>query len=538
VEGRNRFTVDDGHLAILRGDGPGIHAIVTSLRAEDAATATELNALAADQWLVDPKAGRRPSPEEVDLAAASADAREQRAAGRLWAAGVRTALVSMDGNALDRFTEALDAVVPELRSHSAALALELDVTRRWGAVLGAEGVEPSEIEALARDARTAELPHVVIEATALLALQRLVEGDVEEATRVARRGSRMARTEALPRPEYMANLVLARVRRSAGMPHLAAHILSSLRRFAPPPWVPWIDFERALTGAFEGVRESTGTAARAIADAVAAAVDGRREDFDAIYDSLLESVSRFVPFVEELVELRQLLDPHRIVSEEGPVAEFLRGERPLPPRGFHGIGRSRSDSQEAPIRCVGAPSVAGRRVLAPGAGLLGEVYVPPTEGGTRRHVRTETALAVLALRHGEPLPEPEFFREVYGFELVPEIHGRTMDVLLHRVRQALGDAAELVRDADTVRLDLHGAIVVPDPRALMPLEDRILWTLAQEGSGSAKEAAQRLGVSVRTVQSALRALVESGACSTRRSGRRISYEVEDTTFTEPTIQPS
>ena len=103
------------------------------------------------------------------------------------------------------------------------------------------------------------------------------------------------------------------------------------------------------------------------------------------------------------------------------------------------------------------------------------------------------------------------------------------------MRRAIGDAGTVLdSDDDRFRLLLTRSLLVPDPRSGRSLEDRVLRLLSRGGGESAKEAAQQLGVSLRTAQLALKALVEDGALSTRRVGRSTEYQVEDTTFSEPT----
>ena len=45
---------------------------------------------------------------------------------------------------------------------------------------------------------------------------------------------------------------------------------------------------------------------------------------------------------------------------------------------------------------------------------------------------------------------------------------------------------------------------------------------------------ERAGAPLRSVQHALKRLVEGGACEAIKRGRVVCYRVEDTTFTEPT----
>ena len=83
----------------------------------------------------------------------------------------------------------------------------------------------------------------MLEASALRTLSTAERGDISAALAIARRVSRMARTESLPQSEYLANLVLARIRRLDNKPHLATRILHALYSVAPSPWLPWLAWE-------------------------------------------------------------------------------------------------------------------------------------------------------------------------------------------------------------------------------------------------------------------------------------------------------
>ena len=101
--------------------------------------------------------------------------------------------------------------------------LGAELGRAWCALMGgaAAGLD-AELAALFARASASRDPARVIEATALRAMAALSLGNLPEAVAFARRASRMARTEALPPSELLANLVLGRVRRRSGKPHLAA----------------------------------------------------------------------------------------------------------------------------------------------------------------------------------------------------------------------------------------------------------------------------------------------------------------------------
>jgi DNA-binding transcriptional ArsR family regulator len=85
-----------------------------------------------------------------------------------------------------------------------------------------------------------------------------------------------------------------------------------------------------------------------------------------------------------------------------------------------------------------------------------------------------------------------------------------------------------------VWIDHREPLVAYDPRCSPPPEHSLLQLLAQAGHLTAKQAAEILGMPVRTAQHTLRKLAEDGACRAERDGRRMEYHLEDTTFMEPT----
>ena len=89
-------------------------------------------------------------------------------------------------------------------------------------------------------------PRLVVEMTALRALVLASLGKAGDALVFARRASMMARTEADPDAELLANLVLARMRRHAGKPHLAMRILDAIARLVPEAPRAWLEWERLL----------------------------------------------------------------------------------------------------------------------------------------------------------------------------------------------------------------------------------------------------------------------------------------------------
>ena len=75
---------------------------------------------------------------------------------------------------------------------------------------------------------------------------------------------------------------------------------------------------------------------------------------------------------------------------------------------------------------------------------------------------------------------------------------------------------------------------MPDPRCTRHVHDRLLRVLARQGRATASGAAQEVGLSLRAVQGALKALIEEGVCVSEKDGRQVVYFVEDTTFSDTT----
>ncbi len=377
-------------------------------------------------------------------------------------------------------------------------------------------------------ARRCGLAEVVVEAHALKALALLtISFDDSKAT--ARRASRMGRTEGLPQSEYLANVVLARVRRFAGAPHLASRILTALLTTASPIWRPWIRWE--LVAASARVDQTPTDSASEAMSMFAAADAGDRATMLAHGGRVEARLAGFKQLGDEARSWLSALDAD--VNSAPAITPWLNGELDAVPPSL--IGVSTSAEGETAVYVLALPGAEGRRVLRRGITLASQgrdVHVLPKT--RRKQGRVETLTAVLALAGPKGLPERLCFERVYGFEYVSEMHQGVFDVLLHRGRGYVGDRGQLGRNAGIVKLELSGAILVPDPRCAAPVEDRLLRALVRDGVRTAKEAAENAGVPLRAAQTALRALAEEGVCVAEREGRRIYYRVEDTTFSEPT----
>jgi DNA-binding transcriptional ArsR family regulator len=353
----------------------------------------------------------------------------------------------------------------------------------------------------------------VIEATALRALVAEGSDHRSQALELARRASLMARTEGLPQSEYLAHLVLARVRRSVGRPHLATRILTALRSIASPHWWPWLDWELGVAGG-----AGDGPLARLLSASDA-------QSFLAARAELTAATSTFAPARRDFEALVSLIDPD-CTPGDPEIIEFRSGRATEVPRGLHGAClESGEDDMLAYVSC--APGRSACRLLRPGPGRH---FAQPR----RRQGRLDTALSVLLLAGPGGVETPAFFQGVYGFPFVEELHVGALDVLLHRLRERLGSSAVIQGRTERLAIEVREPIVVCDPRCGHALADLVLKWLAQSRGASAKELSERLEIPLRTIQETLQELVEDGACASHKAGRSVEYRVEDTVFSEPT----
>jgi hypothetical protein len=289
-------------------------------------------------------------------------------------------------------------------------------------------------------------------------------------------------------------------------------------------------------------------AARALLGFLQVVRDGHREEFAEQAAALRKASACWWDLAQESETLLAAVD---VAQDDAParLAPWRRGETTAIPCGLHGIGIPQGadlETETATAFVLAGPQKSGRRILRPGLTLAPEARMLTRESAKNAAagVRTETGIAALALAGPNGLSREDFFRTVYGFPFVPHRHQAVLDVLCHRMRNLLGDAGELRRDgADaggggasgpSLVLILGKPIVVPDMRCALPTSDRVLRALATLGTTSASTAAESLRMPLRTVQAVLQQLVAEGACTVERDGRRVSYRIEDTTFTEVT----
>lgn len=500
-------------------------------------------ALRAVGWVSEPERWSPPTTEEVEALFHAPGAHAVAARVCVW----------MEKAMVARFDEASLAVWVDVHGRlvqedgDELPALWLRTGRAWLALCGDRPVEvpeqAAEIEAAASRAGDGAL---VVDAASLRALALLLTDRLEEATGVARRASRMARTEGLPVQEYLAHLVLARVRRLHGRPAMATRILSSLATVAPRTWWGWIAWEQLLSAgpevagplveALATERGPIQRTASGLHDILVRARSAERAEIVRAFGDLRSHAPTFGGVSEELSAVRVALDPDADPAEAPPaLAAWIRGEVDAMAPGLPGlcIAAGQEGSANAPAAWVVAdPGRAPRRVTRAGVRLAERAI---RVDHTRMRVgREDTALAVLALAGPPGLAIEECFSRVYGFDYEPELHEGTFRVLIHRLKGRLGEAGRIAWGGGRVVLSLEGPLIVADPRCARATDDRVMLALAHSGTATARDIAAALRIPLRTVQSAIRELVEEGACRPEQDGRIVRYVVEDTTFSEPT----
>jgi DNA-binding transcriptional ArsR family regulator len=386
-----------------------------------------------------------------------------------------------------------------------------------------------DLEGLATRAAGARLAAAVVEIPAVRALFAIEAGDHAGGLALARRATLMARTEGIPDAELLANLTLVRARRYNRQTHLGLRILEALDAVATPQWRPWLEWERALAGG-ELAGCATGPAS-ALGALLRAAEAGDRAGFRR-HAEALRAAAVPEPLRREAIAVIAAIDPHAPVDPAAVGSEVLawrQGTATLPPALLHGLA-----VQPAGAYVMLWPDGQSARCLQAGLALLGGPDVARLRQTRLSHGRVETLLAVLALAGPDGLDEATCFARAYGFSYAPALHRGVFDVLLHRVRSAVEGVATIARESGRLALTATRPLLIPDPRTSRSTMDRVLRLLAEHGRASAKEAAARLGVSLRTVQGALSDLAASQACVVERDGRNVTYAIEDSVFSEPT----
>lgn len=377
-----------------------------------------------------------------------------------------------------------------------------------------EGHLDLDLTELRARARAAGRSATIVELTALEALTH-AETSPKEAEALARRGARMAATEELPDPAFLANVTLARIRRLLGRPHLATHILATLARYAPPAWHLWIGWELALSFGHAGAGLLPSSAP--IVAAIRSACAGTEPPCPALFE-------------RDLATLRALSVPDTETTD-AEILAFRHGRSQSVPRGLHGLAAIEDTGALAWVAVEGGQA---RRLLALGLEPFERRGFLPLEQSQRVKGRADMLIAACAMAGEEGIDEEALFLASYGFPFVPELHGGTFGLAIHRARNRLGDVATIERARGRLRLVASRPLLIPDPRCAVGTEDRALQHIALGGAATARAIADALGVSLRSAQLALEALIREGLCDRARVGNAVVYRVEDTTFHEPT----
>jgi hypothetical protein len=488
-------------------------------------------------------------PAEALLEAAVAGtAAERLGAARACVYLERLALLRFDGQRLERLAALHARLADHEEGPEGIVAARLAAL--WADVMlwrpGDVEIRGRELHARAARAQSAA---AVVEATLVRALGALAAGDPEAAVGHARRGSRMSRAEGLVAEEWTAHLVLARLRRLTGKPHLAGHILESLARVVCPAWRAWLCWELTLAAGADaaaplaaalrsdGDRDPAARAALGLDDLVGTARRGEREGFSEARARLAPALGGFAALDAEASAVASALDP--ALPAPAALAAWRDGATDLVPLGLSGlppwpydpVAATRVDHALAFVAVE--PGSRGRRVLRPGVALLpGGPEAEAAYAARRAGHRTDVGLAVLALAGPEGMATPDFFRAVWGFAFLPALHQGTLDVAAFSMRKQIEEHGEVVRGGGRIALRVDHPLVLPDPRCARSTAEHVLRLLARHGVLRAMAAAELLSVSTRTVQNALKQLVLDGFCRTEREGREIRYRVVDTTFSE------
>ncbi|MEM7608959.1 MAG: hypothetical protein AAF411_26725, partial [Myxococcota bacterium] len=383
---------------------------------------------------------------------------------------------------------------------------------------------------LGKEARVGGHGLIAVEAQVLRGLHELAEGNVDGGVTSIRRACRMARVEGAPDLEVLSGIALARARRFQGRPQLALRILRTLSPHAPPSWRRWICWEAVLGGArFPGGRDD-----RSILGALLRTVD--RSETGAGVAAEPRELNAFAAFALEARQAAALLAVRATTDAPKSVAAWLDGQDVELPLQLHGLafaGRT-NEADESCAMLLVRPGKAARRVLARAIPLAQVEYgVDETPASSPTRPRTDAGLAMLAAADGA-MTVPDYFEAAYEYTFERALHGSMLNMHVKRMRERLGEAAQLIRESDTLELRPAHTFLLRDPAWEPSIEDRLLSALAQRQGQSASDLAKRLRTPLRTVQRLLSELQVEAGVSQTKEGRSITYAVEDTTFSEPT----
>lgn len=372
-------------------------------------------------------------------------------------------------------------------------------------------------------ARRSNDPILAVDAITLEAASAMVDARYDDALLKARQAARMAQTEHLWLPHYFASLFLSRLRRLTGTCHAAVRIADAALAAMPSMWHGWFQWERLCASAPASPTTS------------------------AIGSPLAMGASMMVHWLDASTSWTQPAFPPQLLASTihrrdieaaaalfgNPVKEpaidiWLHGRaHSMPP---HMLGfASRGESSGALV--VAAPKVKARRIA--------EAALPPSVPAIgpspKQATRVGMLLSALALAGEDGLARDVLFEQTYGFRYNAEAHDAAFRVLRHHASRHAEGHAQLSQEGKQHFMTVHTPFAVEDPRTVRPFKDMMLQMLARQGGQSARSVASDLGVPLRTVQAALKEMVGDGMCSSERSGNKVTYEVEDTTFAPLTM---
>ncbi|MFT5359181.1 MAG: DNA-binding transcriptional ArsR family regulator [Polyangiales bacterium] len=412
--------------------------------------------------------------------------------------------------------------------------LSLRLNAAWEAwVVGAPNAV--HVEAIAQTARERANANAAVEAQVLRGLHELAEGLVTNAVQSLRRASRMARVEGVPDLEVLAGIALARARRFQGRPQLALRILRAVAPHAPAPWNRWLSWEATLAGARFASGRTDESVLGALLRACDASEEGHPEGSRASLDALLTGAEHFVSLRHEARSAAALLSVGEYSEAPEEVAAWISGEvSDVPPalRGFVFASHIEEGGESCALLLAPLQGRA-RRVLARSLRLAMAQGVDPSPAAAPTHPRTDSGLATLAFEAGA-LPLGSYFESVYVYAFDPSVHRSMVNMHVRRMRERIGESADIEREGDTIALRLVRSLMLRDARCEETIEDRVLGVLARSDSKSATELARELKIPLRSVQRILRELQVDAGVEQRKEGRNVRYAVEDTTFSEPT----
>ena len=437
----------------------------------------------------------------------------------------------------------LELDVPYMREASERLSADASsapIANAWLAII--DGTLAALRGDHARANRAADVVHelakarreavLLVESVMLSAIAAMVEPNIPLAVDRARRASFMAQSERLWVSHFTVSVLLARLRRLSGRPHLAGLIADSSYRAAPPLFAGAARWELLFAGVSPPERRGETPierASTATADWLSGAA-APRVSLDEVEGLVRASAPHARDFRAALAAAGAMSESVEIPA----VDAWVRGRGTSTPPWLAGLvapGWAATGSDAGPC-VVGHPrQPRGRRVL----GFMAPPQFTRIAPLGARAARPEAVAAVMTLCGEEGISLDELFARAYGFAYRDDLHKATFRVVRHQAKTLLEPHADVQREGDRVAVRVRSPYLLVDPRTQRPLQDLVLRHLATHGAEGARDVAKRLNVPLRTVQMALRAMTEDGACVAVKEGRRVMYQVEDTTFCELTL---